>query len=277
MRSHSHLSEGNNVHPAAFIDPQTGAIHNCPSSSWAAMTRAFRLGFEFLDALSAPAVLFDAATKLVIAPRRLPLCPRAICRNKGCDKRDRFSAGVYRYLRADHRAGSGIVNNAKHLGLQFKPYAHPDPDEDRLSGLTLQESHGTKLHVSVAFYDKLVRLQQMDQEGTLSIVEVQTVDQSVREDITAQSSFVLTIVGAARGLLQSSSPRAAAPRGNARGARHTATQSPFENKDTCGGGREGVEANRGGGPAKGEDNRHRSWSSPLRTLTLIDSPKGSRS
>ena len=38
---------------------------------------------------------------------------------------------------------------------------------------------------------------------------------------------------------------------------------------------EGDEANRGGGPAKGEDNRHRSWSSPLRTLTLIDSPKGS--
>ena len=54
-----------------------------------------------------------------------------------------------------------------------------------------------------------------------------------------------------------------------------ATQSPFENEDTCGGGREGDEANRGGGPAKGEDNRHRSWSSPLRTLTLIDSPKGS--
>ena len=33
---------------------------------------------------------------------------------------------------------------------------------------------------------------------------------------------------------------------------HTATQSPFENKNTRGGGREGVETNRGGGPAKGE-------------------------
>ena len=27
---------------------------------------------------------------------------------------------------------------------------------------------------------------------------------------------------------------------------------------------------------KGEDNRRRSWSSPLRTLALIDSPEGSR-
>jgi hypothetical protein len=54
-------------------------------------------------------------------------------------------------------------------------------------------------------------------------------------------------------------------------------QSPFENEDACGGGREGDETNRGGGPAKGEDNQHRSWSSPLRTLTLVDSPEGSRS
>ena len=94
--------------------------------------------------------------------------------------------------------GQGIVNNAKHLGLRFKPYAHPDPDDDRLSGFMLQKLHGKKLHVSVSFYDKLVRLQQMHQETTLSLVEAQTVDQSVREDITAHSSFVLTIVAAAR-------------------------------------------------------------------------------
>lgn len=58
--------------------------------------------------------------------------------------------------------------------------------------------------------------------------------------------------------------------------RHTATQSPFENEDTCGGGRKGDEANRVGGPAKGEDNRHRSWSSPLRTATMMGSPKRGR-
>jgi hypothetical protein len=55
-----------------------------------------------------------------------------------------------------------------------------------------------------------------------------------------------------------------------------ATQSPFENKDTCGGGREGDETNRGGGPAKGEDNRRRSWPPPLITLALIDSSNGTR-
>lgn len=47
---------------------------------------------------------------------------------------------------------------------------------------------------------------------------------------------------------------------------------PFENEDARRGGREGDEANRSGGPAKGEDNRYRSWSSPLRTVTLIDPP-----
>ena len=60
------LMVGSNVHPAAFIDPQTGVVHLWPSSSWAAMTRAFRLGFAFLEAMSEPEPLFDAATKLVI-------------------------------------------------------------------------------------------------------------------------------------------------------------------------------------------------------------------
>ena len=40
----------------------------------------------------------------------------------------------------------------------------------------LQKLHGQKLHVSVAFYDKAVRLQQMHQEKTLSLAEAQTVD-----------------------------------------------------------------------------------------------------
>src|SRR5271166_2919384 len=60
------LTVGNNVHPAGFLDPHTGAADLWPSSSWAAMTRDFRLGFAFLEALSAPAVLFDATTKAVI-------------------------------------------------------------------------------------------------------------------------------------------------------------------------------------------------------------------
>ncbi len=94
--------------------------------------------------------------------------------------------------------GRGIVNNAKDLGLRFKPYALPDPDDDRLSGFTLQKLHGQTLHVSVLFYDKLVRQQQVHQEGILLLVEAETVDGSVREDITAHSSFILTIVVAAR-------------------------------------------------------------------------------
>ena len=39
---------------------------------------------------------------------------------------------------------------------------------------------------------------------------------------------------------------------------------------------EGIETNRGGGPAKGEANRRRSRSSSLKTLALIDSSDGNR-
>ena len=54
-------------------------------------------------------------------------------------------------------------------------------------------------------------------------------------------------------------------------------KGPLEGEDTCGGRRQKAmkRTDSGGGPAKGEDNRHRSWSSSLRTLTLIGSPEGS--
>jgi hypothetical protein len=52
----------------------------------------------------------------------------------------------------------------------------------------------------------------------------------------------------------------------------TAVRKPWTKEDLS----EGDETNRGGGPAKGEDNRRWSWSSPLRTLALIDASNGTR-
>jgi hypothetical protein len=55
--------------------------------------------------------------------------------------------------------------------------------------------------------------------------------------------------------------------------RCAATQSLFEGENACGGRCESDEANRGGGPAKGEDDRNWSRSSPLRIATHGDPPK----
>jgi hypothetical protein len=192
------LKVGNNVHPAAFIDPTTGVIDNSPSSSWAAMTRDFRLGFEFLEVMCEPTPLFDAETRLVIERGHFHLERVQYAAAKDVPNvTDFLQAGTVIYGQTIAR-GRGIIDNAKHLGLKFKPYAHPDPDDDRLSGFMLRKLHGQTLHVSVSFYDKLVRQQQVNQAGLLSLVEAQTVDRSVREDITAHSSFILTIIVAAR-------------------------------------------------------------------------------
>jgi hypothetical protein len=192
------LTVGNNTHPAAFLDPQTGVAHLWPSSSWAAMTRAFRLGFAFLEALSAPQVLFDAATKLAIERGDFHLVRVQYAAAKAtANVTDFLQVGAVIYGQTIAR-GRGIINNAKHLGLRFKPYVDEDSPDNRVSGFMLQKLHGEKLHVSVSFYDKLVSLQEKHQETTLSLAEAQTVDRSVREDITAHSSFVLTIVAAAR-------------------------------------------------------------------------------
>ena len=193
------LKVGNNVHPAAFIDPTTGVIDNCPSSNWAAMTRDFHLGFAFLEAMSETgSLLFDADTRLVIERGHFHLERVQYAAAKDVPNvTDFLQVGTVIYGQTKAR-GRGIGNNAKDLGLSFKPYAHPDPDEERLSGFTLQKKHGQTLHVSVLFYDKLVRQQQVHQAEILSLVEAQTVDQSVREDITAHSSFIQYIAEAAQ-------------------------------------------------------------------------------
>ena len=55
--------------------------------------------------------------------------------------------------------------------------------------------------------------------------------------------------------------------------RRAATQSLFEGENACGGRCESNEANRGGGPAKGEDDRNWSRSPALRIATHDGSPK----
>jgi hypothetical protein len=191
------LTAGNNVHPAAFIDPQTGLPVIWPSSSWPAITRTFRLGFEFLEVMSEPNSLFDADTKLAIERGDFHIVRVQYAATKDVLSVTEFlQVGAVIYGQTIAR-GRGIINNAKYLGLRFKPFGDPDSSDNRLSGFMLQKLHGKKLHASVAFYDKVVRLRQMHQEATLSVAEARTVNQSVRQDITAHSSFVERICDAA--------------------------------------------------------------------------------
>ena len=128
------LAVGNNVHPAAFIDRQTGEVDNYPSSSWPAMTRAFGLGFEFLEAMSEPSSLFDADTRLAIERGDSKLVRVQHAATKAVPNvTDFLQVGTVIYGQTKAR-GQGIVNKAKDLGLKFKPYALPDPEDDRLSG-----------------------------------------------------------------------------------------------------------------------------------------------
>ena len=162
------------------------------------MTRAFGLGFEFLEAMSEPSSLFDADTRLAIEHGDSKLVRVQHAATKAVPNvTDFLQVGTVIYGQTKAR-GQGIVNKAKDLGLKFKPYALPDPEDDRLSRVMLQKSHGAKLHVSVSFYDKVIRIQQMHQEGTLTPAEVQTVDRSVREDMTLHSTFIQYVAEAAQ-------------------------------------------------------------------------------
>jgi hypothetical protein len=192
------LTVGHNVHPAAYVDPQTGELDLWPSSSWPAMTRTFGLGFDFLEAMTEPEPLFDDAAKLAIERDDVHLASEQWAATKTVPSiTDYLQVGAVTYGQTKAR-GRTAVDNAKDLGLDFAPYQHEDPNEDRLTGFTLTKKHGKKVHLTVSYYDKLVRVREMHQESTLSLAESVTVDQSVRVDITAHPSFNLTMINAAR-------------------------------------------------------------------------------
>ena len=111
------------------------------------MTRDFHLGFAFLEAMSETgSLLFDARHQAAHRARPFHLERVQYAAAKDVPNvTDFLQVGTVIYDQTIAR-GKGIVNNAKHLGLSFKFYAHPDPDEDRLSGFTLQKKHGQTLH-----------------------------------------------------------------------------------------------------------------------------------
>jgi hypothetical protein len=166
------------------------------------MTRSFRLGFESLEAMNENGPLFDAETKATIERGDIHLVRAQWAATKPVAKCAEFLQLMSVIYGQTIARGQGIVDNAKHMGLKFTAYAHPDPTEDRLTGIMFEKLHGKKRLFSVALYDKFARLQQVHQEGALSVVEAETVNQSVREDITAHSEGILIIVEAAQRKLE---------------------------------------------------------------------------
>jgi hypothetical protein len=190
------MTVGSNVHPAPFFDPATGLEHSSPSSSWAAMSRAFALGFRFLEAM-ADGVLFNEETKFSIERGDMHLASAQWAATKPVNDISSFlqlMCVIYGHTIA---RGKGIINNATHLGLKFTPYT--DTDTHLLNGVMFRKFHGTKPQFTVSLYDKRVRLEQMHQSlEDLSDPEKETVMGSVREDITAHSEAIITIVKAAQ-------------------------------------------------------------------------------
>jgi hypothetical protein len=120
------MTIGSNFHPAAFIDPATRQPVFCPSSNWVAMDRAFRLGFEFLAAV-AKRKLFDEATQRAIARGDIHLVRVQWAASKPVKSPPQFLQLLTVVYDPRMARGSGIINNATHLGLEFEPRINRDP------------------------------------------------------------------------------------------------------------------------------------------------------
>ena len=170
------------------------------------MTRDFHLGFEFLRGheRNPDPLLFDADTKRVIAKLAIPASFSVQYKppTKDVPNVTDFLQGEPLSTGKPKRGARGSATRRKDLGLRFKPFhpRNPTPTKICLSGFmlsrrsTVRSCHPCR---SCSLRQARPPVQQMHQAGALSLVEAETVARSVRQDITAHSSFVLTIVAAA--------------------------------------------------------------------------------
>jgi hypothetical protein len=160
------------------------------------MTRAFRVGFDFLEAV-AGVTLFKGKTKAAIERGDIHLVRVQWAAAKRVKNISQFLQLICVIYGQTIARGEGIISNASHLGLEFEPY--PDLETHLVNGVKFRKLHGTKPLFSVSLYDKGANLEQKHQSlESLSVAEAKTVIGTVREDITAHSEGILIIVKAAQ-------------------------------------------------------------------------------
>jgi hypothetical protein len=97
---------------------------------------------------------------------------------------------------------SGIISNATHLGLDFRP--HIDPETHEVTGVLFRKLHGKKLVISVSLYDKWVSHKEKQQDPSLlTEAHVKTMKESVREDVTLHSEAIILLGKKAQSQLRS--------------------------------------------------------------------------
>jgi hypothetical protein len=191
------LFVGHNVHPApGVIDPVTGEASLQPSSEWNTMTRVYRLGFYFLEAV-AGVTLFEGKAKADIERGEIHLVRAQWAAAKPVKNISQFLQLICVIYGQTIARGEGIISNSSHLGMEFEPY--PDLETHLVNGVKFRKFYGNKPLFSVSLYDKRANLEQKHQSlENFTVSEVKTVDGTVREDITAHSEGILVIVKAAQ-------------------------------------------------------------------------------
>ncbi len=101
---------GDNIHPAAFVNPKTGANVVDPSSHWDAMTDTYRLGFEFVELVGGN--LFDEKTKLAIERGDIHLVRVQWAATKAVELVPQFLQLMTVVYDQTIARGSGIISNA---------------------------------------------------------------------------------------------------------------------------------------------------------------------
>jgi hypothetical protein len=194
---------GHNIHPSAWIHPATGVEVVSPSSHWDAMSDDFRLGFVLLEEV-AGGKLFDEETRLAIERGdikqvRVQWAATKMVKPASVPQFLQLLTVVYDPTIA---RGSGIISNATHLGLDFRP--HIDPENHQVTGVLFRKLHGRKPVISVSLYDKWVSLEKNHRDPRLlTDAQEETVKESVREDITVHSEGIILIAKKAQKQLES--------------------------------------------------------------------------
>jgi hypothetical protein len=185
---------GHNNYPAAFLDPDGDRVAY-PSSNWDAMSSAYPVGFTLLQEMNG-GNLFDTRSKHAIDDGDIRLVRVQWAAKKAVEPGPVPKALQLLTVVVDPTIarGSGIVSNATHLGLDFKPFI--DGNTRHVTRVLFRKLNGKKLVFSVMLHGEQARVEQMPTEA-----QAVTVRQSVREDITAHPEGIVRIAKKAKEIL----------------------------------------------------------------------------
>src|SRR5579872_3234181 len=193
------LKTGKNILPASFVNAD-GTDESYPSSSLNALSWKLKLGFDFLQSFFCEECggdeLFSNKTKQSINELDFHVVRFQVAGYLRTKDRNDFLLQLIIAFDQTIVDGRSRYQLADHLGLRFRSWTDRHTHEP--TGTLFEKHQGNAKLYSVSAYDKMRRVQDMQQDEMLTEVERGLIETAIRLDVTIHSEGIKRLVAKAR-------------------------------------------------------------------------------